>query len=130
MKEETKTLVLAILIIVAILLVVANVDSITGSFIKTRSSTRVIFDDDVLIAGEHIRFNVIPGRAGVHNKYRICSDNDLCHVRSYIRCGSFKCKSPVEESYKTRSDWEAGVYYIKLFDYELDDFTKYYFTIN
>ncbi len=131
LRNETKTLVLAILIILAIALLVANFSSITGTVVKEKKpSTQVVFTNNVIAPGDYIGFEITPSKYGINKKYRICDDNDACHVRVYLQCGTFKCRNHVSESYKTWSSWESGVYYIKLFDYEINGFTKHYFTIS
>ena len=131
LNNETKTLVLAILVILAIALVVANFSSITGTVVKEKKpTTKVTFTNDVISPGEYVEFEIIPSRYGVNKKYRICDDTDRCLLRAYIQCNSFNCREKVLERYKTWASWEAGVYYVKLFDYEINGFVNYYFTIS
>ena len=131
LSNETKTLVLAILVILAIALVVANFSSITGSIVKEKkSSTKVIFANNVISPGEYVEFEIIPSKEGVNKKYRICDDSNRCLLRAYMQCGSYNCDNNVKERYKTWPSWEPGVYYIKLFDYEINDFVNYHFTIS
>jgi hypothetical protein len=131
LNNETKTLVLAILVILAIVLVVANFGSITGTVVKEKKpSTNVIFAKEVITPGSYIEFEITPSKYGVNKKYRICDDGDRCHIRTYMQCGSYNSREKVSERYKTWPSWEEGVYYIKLFDYEINDFTKHYFTLS
>ena len=131
LNDETKTLVLAILVILAIALVVANFSSITGSIVKERkSTTQVVFAKNVIAPGEYVEFEITPSKYGVNKKYRICDDSDRCLLRTYMQCDSFNCRNKVTEHYKTWPSWEPGVYYIKLFDYETNGFENYYFTIS
>lgn len=131
LNNETKTLVLAILVILAIALVVANFSSITGTVVKqSKPTTKVTFSNEVVSPGDYLEFEITPSKYGINNKYRICNDNGLCHVSAYMQCGSFKCRDKVSERYKTWTSWEEGVYSIKLFDYETSEFQHYYFTIS
>lgn len=126
MQKDTKTLVLAILLILAIALIVFNFGDVTGKATK-KEKTIVEVDPVAIMPGEYVNIKIYPTSKGVYAKYRICAVDGFC-IRDKMRCHSMVCRKPLVERYKSYSYWE-GVYYVEIFDYETRDFIIKYFTI-
>ncbi|MBS3108731.1 hypothetical protein J4409_02565 [Candidatus Woesearchaeota archaeon] len=128
-KRDNKVFVIGILIIFLIALIVMNFGRFTGSVTK-ESSTILTITPDKMTGGEYVNIDLIPGKKGVYNQYYICyTYNDVCLARPRFSCSSFRCIKPVSDSYKSWAGWESGVYYVKVFDYEINGYVRSYFTI-
>ncbi len=128
MDKDTKTLVLALFIVLLVGVIGFMFKGYTGH-VSGISDTRIELDNDVVKAGEYIRFTIFPGEKGVYKNYGIYDDSDMRRAHSKIQCGSYKCRKTVRATYKTWSSWEEGIYHIKIFDYTKKDYIIKYFTI-
>lgn len=127
MEKSSRILIGAIFILV-IALVSFNYNSLTGQVIK--SKTMISITPKVINPGQKIYVTVNPGPKGVYK--RACfyqAEDNLRKGCTYRVCGgSYKCLDTSTFSFSTHA-WEPGIHYVKIFDYDLDDYVKAYFTI-
>ena len=139
-KPNHYVLIVGVIAVFLVTLLVLNFGSITGNAVKKTSPTSVVqINPSSFRPGEYLNVNVIPGRDGVHEKYYICApDKQQCTTKHRFICKGgplgvtdegFKCKKPFSDTYKTGSDWEPGVYTLKVFDYGSDSYIETHFTI-
>ena len=129
-RKDNKIFVIGVLVIFVIALIVMNFGRFTGSVTKEKPSTILTVTPDKITAGEDINIDMIPGKKGAYNQYYVCyTYNDICLAKPKFSCSQFKCLQPVSDSYKSWAGWESGVYYVKVFDYESQEYVKSFFTI-
>ncbi len=126
MEKSSRILIGAIFILI-IALISFNY-STTGNIIKAKTSISIT--PEVINVGQKIYVTVKPGPNGVYKKacfYQ--AEDNLRKGCTYRVCGgSYKCFDISTFSFSTHS-WYPGIHYIKIFDYNLNDYVKAYFTI-
>ena len=116
-----------VLVVLIIAMVFFNQGDFTGKVISTPSI--VTINPDVISAGEYLEITGIPSKNGLSKKFYICDDGAFCRWHTTMKtCEGYKCTIPFSARYKTTS-LESGVYYLKFYDYTLDDYIKAYFTV-
>lgn len=126
MNKSNRILIGAIFILVVAL--VSFNYSITGNIIKDK--TVVSISPEVINSGQKIYITVNPGPKGVYKKACLYhASNNLRKTCTYRVCGgTYKCLDTSTFSFGTHS-LESGIYYVKLFDYNINDYVKAHFTI-
>lgn len=126
MEKSSRILIGAIFILV-IALVSFNYGSITGFTVK---QTEISITPNPAPSGQKIYVTVDPGPNGVYK--RACfyqAEDNLRKGCTYRVCGgSYKCFDVSTFSFSTHA-WEPGIHYVKIFDYDLDNYVEKYFTI-
>lgn len=127
MEKSSRILIGAIFILV-IALISFNYGSITGKSVIGK--TEISITPEAIDSGEKIYITVKPGTHGVYKKacfYQ--AEDNLRKGCTYRVCGdSYKCFYSSTFSFST-TNWDPGIHYVKIFDYDLDDYVKAYFTI-
>jgi len=126
MNNKTKILI-AVLAVLVVAMVFFDYGDFTGQVVRTSSVITV--NPNIVKQSDYIEINAVPTKDGVSKKFFICDSEDKCRWHSTLKvCDNYKCLTPFSARYKT-GDWEAGVYYLKFYDYSLKEYTKTFFTI-
>ena len=133
MKKESNTLIISIMLILVIALVGFNFDKITGQ--TTGLITTLDVSPNILNAGQNIVVKVNP-QGCVNNIIGVYDDSDLRRATfsSSVTGRAQKICKSFEASFKTYPAWkpgedETGIFFVKIFDYEKEEFISKPFTI-
>jgi hypothetical protein len=142
-KKESHILVISLLGVIAVAIIGLNLDNLTGnasfSTFNSRTSVSLPLNDKFVNAGEYINIKVNPGPKCVNRIVGIYDENDRRKATAQPSSGEFgsnkKMCSPFTIRFKTYPNWkstadETGIHFVKVFDYETEDFISTTFTIN
>ena len=145
-KKESSIFIVSIVAILAVALIGINLDKITGkasqdiypSFSPT-TTVSIPVNDKFINAGEYININVNPGPKCVNRIVGIYDDNGFRRATVQPTEGQFgsyrKLCTPFSVRFKTYSEWrpsddDTGIFFVKVFDYQSENFESTTFTLN
>jgi len=128
-----KGVILAFVILVICAGVAYSFEDLTGFFVKAEPTSLVITPKTVE-AGSPITIFINPGRYGAKKYLTIhkypsnlrkgitnwCTQRGLCLSGKCI--SGFKCYGIKSINYRTMASWPPGTYYVRIYDYTLDDY--------
>lgn len=142
-NKESKIFVVSLLAILIIALVGINLDKLTGKAtypaFNTQTTVSVPMDDKFINAGEYVHVTVNPGSKCVNRIIGFYDELDTRRATAQPSSGQYgsqrKLCNPFTVKFKTYASWkpsetETGIYFIKVFDYEKEDYVSTTFTIN
>ncbi|MAF51276.1 MAG: hypothetical protein CMH64_04265 [Nanoarchaeota archaeon] len=144
-KKESKIFVVSIVAILAVALIGINLDKLTGKAssdlyppFNPRTTVSLSAADKFINAGEYINIDVNPGPKCANRIVGIYDDAEF--RRATVQpAGQFssnkKLCSPFSVRFKTYAEWKpgndnSGIFFVKVFDYDLEDYVTTTFTIN
>jgi len=131
--KTNRILVGAIIIIILAMISSIGNNNITGKPIASTdsSSTKIEIRPEAITAGQRIYIDVNPGPRGVNVRASVyqAEDNLRRGTTNRVCNSNYKCKEKTVFSFVTSTSWEPGVYYVKLYDYKIEEFVKEDFTI-
>lgn len=131
MEKDNRILIGAIFIFLILFIVVGSrFNGVSGNVVLEDSKTSIFISPEVVSNGEIIYVTVTPGKEGVNEKVSFYQAEDDLRKTSVNRlCNSHKCYGKGSFSFDIPSSWESGVYYVKVYDYEIQGFVVEDFTI-
>ena len=142
-KHQSGIFVISLVAIVAIALKGVNLDKITGKAsdippFSPKTTVTIPLSEKFISAGDYLNINVNPGPKCVNRIVGVYDDADTRRATaqpSSAQAGSNKklC-NPFSVKFKTYSEWkpdddESGVFFVKVFDYETEDYITTTFTL-
>lgn len=126
MEKGNRILIGAIFILI-VALVSFNSNFMTGAIAK--SGVKISVAPDPAESGQKIYVTINPGTEGIYNQacFYQAEDNLRRGCTSQV-CDNYRCEEISTFSFST-SGWKAGIYYVQVFDYNVDDYVKEYLTI-
>ncbi len=114
MDKDTKTLILAVFVIL-IIAVMGIMFAGSGYVTKTPTDAVVTISPAIAYPGENININVYPGENGIRKEATIRRANGLRAAQIKLQCGSYCCRDDFVDTYKVSPSWK-GDYYIEFND--------------
>lgn len=132
--------ILALLVFLICAAVSYSFEDLTGFFVKAEP-TSVLITPSTVKAGQTITMFIDPGKFGANRLLTIhkspsnvrkgttnwCSSSGLCLSGSCTQ--GYKCYGTMSVNYRTSNTWTPGTYYIRIYDYTLDDYITQPFEI-
>ena len=143
-KKESNIFVFSLIAIVIVALIGVNLDKLTGkassypSF-NPKTTISLPMNEKFISAGDYIHLTVNPGPNCVNRIVSIYDDADFRRATVQPAASQYgsnkKLCTPFVVSFKTYADWkpaadETGLFFIKVFDYQSEDYVSTTFTIN
>lgn len=114
----------------AIFFIGLNSFGITGNVISEKSKTSIVISPEVVSKGETVYVTVVPGTEGVNEKVSFyLAEDDLRKSSVSGLCNSYRCADSGSISFIIPQNWQPGVYYVKVYDYEINEFISEDFTV-
>lgn len=144
-KHEANVFVISIVAILAIALIGINLDQLTGKAATSipsftpKTTISIPMNEKFINAGEYIHISVNPGPKCVNRMVGIYDEDDFRDATVQPSSAEFgsnrKLCNPFTVRFKTYGNWipkedESGIHFVKVFDYETEDFVTTTFTIN
>jgi len=134
-KKDNSIIFITTIIALFIVAVVGfNIEEISGQVVSF-GKTSISVNPKIINAGDRIEISVVPGKGCVNRWVGIYDDSDLRKATAQYRgtSNSVLCK-PFTASYQTSTSWkpkedETGIFFVKVFDYDRNEFIKTAFTI-
>lgn len=134
-KGNSIIFVVSILALFIVALVGFNFENMTSGAIRSTKTTVNVFPK-FLNAGQYVTVNVNPGRECVNSVVGFYDDSGLRRATAKTEVESPKkvCQA-FSVRYKTSPSWqpgedESGIFIVKVFDYEKENYVTSAFTIN
>lgn len=142
-KHQSGVFIISLVAIIAIALIGVNLDKITGKAsdippFSPKTTVTIPLSEKFINAGDYININVNPGPKCVNRIVGIYDDADFRRATvqpSSLQFGSNKklC-NPFTVRFKTYSEWkpdddESGVFFVKVLDYETEEYVTTTFTL-
>ena len=126
MQSNQKILIGAFAILM-LSLVAYSSSSLTGLVVNNQNPTSITFSQEAYHLGETIEITVDPetfirGRVSLHGP------QGEKMIETSLACSEYKCPDRVDNSFtasttmRTSSEWEPGMYYIRLYDYATEGY--------
>lgn len=142
-KHQANVFVISIVAILAITLIGVNIDKITGQATNVPSFSQkttisIPLNEKFINAGDYIHINVNPGPKCVNRIVGIYDENEFRRATVQPSSSEFgsnkKLCNPFTVRFKTYAEWttkeeDSGIFFVKVFDYEAEDFVTTTFTI-
>jgi hypothetical protein len=133
-KDNSVIFVFSVLALFVVALVGFNFESMTtGAILNSKTSVRIT--PEFVNAGQYVTVNVDPGRECVNSVVGFYDDSDSRKATVTSKVGSYRkvCQA-FSARYKTSPLWkpaedESGLYFVKVFDYEKEDYITKTFTV-
>lgn len=134
-KDNSIIFVFSIIALFIVALVGFNLENMTSGAIRNTKTTVEVFPK-FLNAGQYVTVNVNPGIGCVNSVVGFYDDNGLRRATAKTEVGSPKkvCQA-FTVRYKTSPSWkpgddESGIFIVKVFDYEKENYITTAFTVN
>ncbi len=132
--------ILALFVLLICAAVAYSFEDLTGFFIRAEP-TSVFITPSTVKAGETITIFIDPGKYGANKLLTVhkassnarkgttkwCSGSGLC-LSGNCNPG-FKCYGTMSINYRTSNTWVPGDYYVRIYDYTVDDYITEQFEI-
>ncbi|MBU2639595.1 MAG: hypothetical protein KKG75_02690 [Nanoarchaeota archaeon] len=144
LKKESHIFVFSLIAIIIVALIGVNLDKLTGkasaypSF-NQKTTLSLPMNEKFINAGEYIHVTVNPGPNCVNRIISIYDDAGFRRATAQPSAAEFGsnrklCNSFVVK-FKTYADWkpsadETGIFFVKVFDYQSEDYVSTTFTLN
>ena len=130
MHKDNKVLVGSVFIIIIAIIAFSNMENITGHGVRESEKTFITLSPEVTLHGERIHITISTGPEGVNNKAGIFNLIDNLRVGEILICkGSYKCSGKFSTTYVISNALEEGVYEIKVYSYDQEEFISKRLTI-
>ena len=145
-KKESKIFVVSLVAILAVALIGINLDKLTGRAssdiyppFNSKTTISIPTNEKFMNAGEYLNIQVNPGPKCANRIVGFYDDAQFRRATAQPAASQFgsnkKLCSPFNVRFKTYSDWkpssdESGIFFIKVFDYDLEDYVTTTFTLN
>jgi len=133
-RDNRIIFVFSLITLFIVALVGFNIDNVTtGAVINTKTSVEVT--PKFLNAGQYVTVNVIPGKGCVNGIVGFYDDSDLRRATVKTEVGGRRVCQAFSVRYKTSPDWkpndeQSGIFFVKVFDYDKENYITRSFTIN
>ena len=134
-RDNSIIFVFSLLALFIVALIGFNFDNMTSGAIRTSRTSLDVYPK-FLNAGQYVTVDVNPGRGCVNSVVGFYDDSGLRRATAKTEIGSPKkvCQA-FSVRYKTSPDWkpgddESGVFIVKVFDYDKENYVTTAFTIN
>ena len=144
-NKHSKIFIIALVSIALIALIGINLNNLTGEASKNiypsfnqETAISIPADDKFISAGDYIHITVNPGYKCVNRIISIYDDAGFRRATVQPAASQFssskKLCQPFTVNFKTYADWkpsddETGIFFIKVFDYQAEDYVSTIFTI-
>lgn len=145
-KKESKIFIISIVAILAVALIGINLDRLTGKAasdiyppFSSKTTISLPANEKFINAGEYININVNPGPKCTNRIVGIYDDAEFRRATAQPASNRFgsnkRLCDPFIVRFKTYAAWkpaddESGVFFVKVFDYDTEDYITTTFTIN
>ena len=143
-KKESKIFIISLVAILLIALIGINLDKLTGNAstypsFNVKTAVSIPMNEKFINAGEYIHITVNPGPKCVNRIIGIYDDADFRRATTQPKTSQFgsykKLFTPFNVKFKTYANWapnedETGIFFVKVFDYETENYISTTFTIN
>ena len=129
MNKDNKILVITIFIVL-ILFIFSFPFGITGAATANIAKTTIQISPKAVTPGEIIYVTINPGPEGVNEKINFYqAEDNLRKISINKLCNDYKCFESSTVSFTIPTNWEYGIYNIKIYDYGINNFVQEEFTI-
>ena len=129
MNKDNKILIITIFIVILLFIFSFSFD-ITGATTANIGKTTIQISPKAVNSGEIIYITINPGPEGANEKINFYqAEDDLRKISINKLCNNYKCFESNTVSYTIPTNWEPGIYHIKVYDYGIKNFIQEEFTI-
>ena len=130
MKKDDRILVGAIVVVLLLIIAAFNFQNPTGAVTSGLSGTAISISPNAVYPGESIFITVSPGIQGVNEKVSFYQAEDNLRKISVDKlCNTHVCTLDSNFNFAIPSNWEHGVYYAQVYDYDSKSFVREIFTV-